>query len=68
MKKTIGIIGAGPAGLTAAYELALDSRFCPVVFESNAQVGGLSKTIIHNGNRMDLGGHRIMDPGNKTGK
>ena len=60
MNSTVGIIGAGPAGLTAAHELTRDASFFPIVFEADAQVGGIAKTINHNGNRMDLGGHRFF--------
>jgi protoporphyrinogen oxidase len=54
------IAGAGPAGLTAALELLRRSDITPVVFEADAQVGGISKTINYRGNRMDLGGHRFF--------
>ncbi len=54
------IAGAGPAGLTAALELLRRSDVIPVVFEADAQVGGISKTVNHGGNRMDLGGHRFF--------
>ncbi len=54
------IAGAGPAGLTAACELLGRSDVKPLVFELDTQVGGISKTINHNGNRMDLGGHRFF--------
>jgi protoporphyrinogen oxidase len=54
------IAGAGPAGLTAALELLRRSDVKPIVFESDAQVGGISKTINYRGNRMDLGGHRFF--------
>ena len=59
-KATAVIAGAGPAGLTAALELLRRSDLIPVVFEAEAQVGGLSKTINYRGNRMDLGGHRFF--------
>ncbi|MES2352970.1 MAG: NAD(P)/FAD-dependent oxidoreductase [Pseudomonadota bacterium] len=59
-KKTAVIIGAGPAGLTAALEFLRGTDIKPIVFESGHQVGGISKTINHNGNRMDLGGHRFF--------
>jgi len=59
MKKAI-IIGAGPAGLTAAYELLKQSDIHPVVFEMDSQVGGISKTVNYKGNRMDIGGHRFF--------
>ena len=54
------IAGAGPAGLTAALELLRRSDVTPIVFEADAQVGGISKTIDYRGNRMDLGGHRFF--------
>lgn len=58
--KRVIIIGAGPAGLTAAYELLTRSDIKPIILEAENQVGGISKTIDHNGNRMDLGGHRFF--------
>ncbi|MEI6069334.1 MAG: NAD(P)/FAD-dependent oxidoreductase [Methylococcaceae bacterium] len=54
------IIGAGPAGLTAGLELQRQSNITPVIFEEFSQVGGLSRTINHNGNRLDIGGHRFF--------
>src|ERR1700688_2929508 len=59
-QKTVVIAGAGPAGLTAALELLRRSGIKPIVFEADAQVGGISKTINYRGNRMDLGGHRFF--------
>jgi protoporphyrinogen oxidase len=58
--KTAIIAGAGPAGLTAAHELLARTNVRPLVFELDSQVGGISKTINHRGNRMDLGGHRFF--------
>ncbi len=60
MTRTAIIVGAGPAGLTAAYELQRSSDVRPVVFEMGEQVGGISRTINYRGNRMDLGGHRFF--------
>ncbi len=60
MKKIAVIAGAGPAGLTAAFELLQRSDVQPLVFESDTQVGGISRTINYRGNRMDLGGHRFF--------
>ncbi len=53
------VLGAGPAGLTAGYLLA--KRDLPaVVVEAEAQVGGLAKTVVRDGYRFDLGGHRFF--------
>ena len=54
------IAGAGPAGLTAAYELLDNSDIKPIVFEETDKIGGISQTVNHNGNRMDIGGHRFF--------
>ena len=60
MKKAL-IIGAGPAGLTAAYELLKQSNEYEVyVFEESDSFGGISKTVNYKGNRMDMGGHRFF--------
>ncbi len=53
------IIGAGPAGLTAAYEL-LKIGAHPIVLEADAQVGGISRTVEREGWRFDIGGHRFF--------
>jgi len=58
-KKAI-IIGAGPAGLTAAYELIKNSNIKPIIFELSDEMGGISKTINYKGNRIDIGGHRFF--------
>lgn len=60
MKKTVAIIGAGPAGLTAALELVRKTDHRVAVFDADTQVGGISKTVCYSGNRMDLGGHRFF--------
>ena len=55
------IIGAGPAGLTAAYELSkYPEKFNIVVLEESGYFGGISKTVEYHGNRIDLGGHRFF--------
>ena len=60
MKKAL-VIGAGPAGLTAAYELLRQSKDIEViVFEESNCFGGISKTVEYKGNRMDMGGHRFF--------
>ena len=61
-KKKVVIIGAGPAGLTAAYELLKDkdNKYEVEVLEETNDIGGISKTVNYNGNRMDIGGHRFF--------
>ncbi len=59
-KKTAIIIGAGPAGLTAAYKLLKETDIIPLILEESDYIGGISRTAEHNGNRMDLGGHRFF--------
>ena len=60
-EKTAIIIGAGPAGLTAAYELLTRSEnIKPVILELENFVGGISRTATYKGNRMDIGGHRFF--------
>ena len=60
MTKQAVIIGAGPAGLTAAYELLRTTSIHPLLLEADTQVGGLSRTVDFSGNRMDIGGHRFF--------
>ena len=61
MKKVV-IIGAGPAGLTAGYELLKDGKeeYEVIILEESQEIGGISKTVRYNGNRMDIGGHRFF--------
>lgn len=54
------IIGAGPAGLTAAYELLEKTNITPIIFERSSDIGGISKTVNYKGNRIDIGGHRFF--------
>jgi protoporphyrinogen oxidase len=54
------IIGAGPAGLTAALEFLRRSDIVPIVLEASLEIGGISRTVQYNGNRMDIGGHRFF--------
>jgi len=54
------IIGAGPAGLTAAYELAVRYGITSTILESDSVVGGISRTVERDGWRFDIGGHRFF--------
>jgi protoporphyrinogen oxidase len=54
------IIGAGPAGLTAAYQLAVRYGITSTVLESDSVVGGISRTVERDGWRFDIGGHRFF--------
>ena len=54
------IIGAGPAGLTAALELLRNGDAVPLIIEETGAIGGLSRTVDHKGNRIDIGGHRFF--------
>lgn len=66
-KKTAIIIGAGPAGLTAAYELLTRTDIQPIVLEcSPTHVGGISKTVEYKGNRIDIGGHRFFSKSDRV--
>ena len=59
MKKVV-IIGAGPAGITSAYELLKNGGYEVTLLEETSDFGGISKTINADGNRMDIGGHRFF--------
>lgn len=59
-RRTAIIVGAGPAGLTAAYELLDKTDIKPVVYEKSGDIGGISKTVNYKGNRIDIGGHRFF--------
>jgi protoporphyrinogen oxidase len=61
---SVHIIGAGPAGLSAAYEL-VKMGGCPIVLEKTERLGGIARTETYLGNRFDIGGHRFFskDPG-----
>jgi protoporphyrinogen oxidase len=60
------IIGAGPAGLTAAYELIQRSNIKPIVLEKSLEIGGISRTVQYRGNRMDIGGHRFFSKSDRV--
>ena len=67
MKKIV-IIGAGPAGLTAAYKLLKDTNeeYDVTILEETQEIGGISRTVRYNGNRMDIGGHRFFSKNDKV--
>lgn len=62
------IIGAGPAGLTAAYELLQRTGIQPIVLERSGDIGGISKTVNYRGNRIDIGGHRFFSKSDRVMK
>src|ERR1700752_4908619 len=66
-KKQIAIIiGAGPAGLTAAFELLTRSDLQPIVLEKSSYMGGISRTVNYKGNRIDIGGHRFFSKSDRV--
>ena len=67
-KKTAVIIGAGPAGLTAAYQLLKQTDIKPIILEESPYIGGISRTAEYKGNRMDLGGHRFFSKNEEVNK
>lgn len=64
--QTAVIIGAGPAGLTAALEFCERSSIRPIVLEASDRIGGISCTIRYNGNRIDIGGHRFFSKSDRV--
>ncbi len=60
------IIGAGPAGLTAAYEMLLRTDIKPIIFEMSNEIGGISRTVKYKGNRIDIGGHRFFSKSDRV--
>ena len=67
-RRTALIIGAGPAGLTAAFELVKRTDIHPIVLEKSADMGGISRTVRYKGNRMDIGGHRFFSKSDRVMK
>jgi protoporphyrinogen oxidase len=66
MQKKAVIIGAGPAGLTAALEFLRRSEIRPVILEASEEIGGISRTVRYKGNRMDIGGHRFFSKSDRV--
>src|ERR1700758_2432031 len=65
-QKTAIIIGAGPAGLTAALDFLRKSDIRPIVLEASDEIGGISRTVRYKGNRMDIGGHRFFSKSDRV--
>ena len=65
-RKRAVIIGAGPAGLTAAYELLTRTDVIPLVLEKSGYLGGISRTVNYKGNRIDIGGHRFFSKSDRV--
>src|SRR5262245_46343588 len=65
-RKRAIIIGAGPAGLTAAYELLTRTGIKPIIIEKNEHMGGIARTVNYKGNRIDLGGHRFFSKSDRV--
>lgn len=65
-RKIALIAGAGPAGLTAAYELLERTDIIPVIFEKSNDIGGISKTVNYKNNRIDIGGHRFFSKSDRV--
>jgi protoporphyrinogen oxidase len=63
---TVIIIGAGPAGLTAALEFERRTGIKPILLEASHEIGGISRTILYKGNRMDIGGHRFFSKSDRV--
>jgi protoporphyrinogen oxidase len=66
MQKKAVIIGAGPAGLTAALELLRRTDVMPIILEASQEIGGISRTIKYKGYRMDIGGHRFFSKSDRV--
>jgi len=66
MPKKAIIIGAGPAGLTAAYELLKRTDIVPIILEKSGEIGGISRTTNYKGNRMDMGPHRFFSKSDRV--
>ena len=56
----VAIIGAGPAGLTAGYLLTKQGKTVAIIEKDETYVGGISRTVEHEGYRFDIGGHRFF--------
>jgi protoporphyrinogen oxidase len=68
LDKRTCIIGAGPAGLTAAIEFQTRTGRKPLILEMTGDIGGISKTVNYKGNRIDIGGHRFFSQSDEVMK
>jgi len=67
MPRRIAVIaGAGPAGLTAAFELLARTDVHPVILEATQAIGGIAQTYSYKGNRIDIGGHRFFSKSDRV--
>src|ERR1700674_2672209 len=65
-RKTAVIIGVGPAGLTAAYELLTRTGIKPIVLEKSEHLGGIARTVNYKVNRIDIGAHRFFSKSDRV--
>jgi protoporphyrinogen oxidase len=65
-KEVAIIIGAGPAGVTSAFELATRSNIQPIILEKSDVIGGLARTVNYKGNRLDIGPHRFFSKSDRV--
>jgi protoporphyrinogen oxidase len=65
-QKSALIIGAGPAGLTTAFEMLKRTDIKPVILEKSNYMGGISRTVNYRGNRIDIGGHRFFSKSDRV--
>ena len=68
MKKRVAIIGAGPAGMTAGYEISKNENFDCVIYERTAEVGGMARSFKLFDRIVDLGPHRFFSNDTRVNK
>ncbi len=64
--RTAVIVGAGPAGLTTAYELLTRTDIKPIIIEKSTYMGGIARTVNYKGNRIDIGPHRFFSKSDRV--